>query len=171
MYDFLKVGDEIYFEDFNVEVNHKWSKKLRSIISYVYINYNKDVIEGREGFGNVYSHIGIIETTWKINSKNSLRSELQHLYTKQDKQSWALLLAEFSVSPHWFVAAFDEYNYGNDISTQRIHYYTGTFGYTRGTNRIQLGYGRQRAGIFCVGGVCRTVPASNGFTLSVTSSF
>lgn len=169
--DFLKVGDEIYFEDFNVEFNHKWNKKLRSIISYVYINYNKDVIEGREGFGHVFAHVGIVETTWKMSSKNSLRTELQHLYTEQDKQSWALLLAEFSVSPHWFVAAFDEYNYGNDIKDQRIHYYTGTFGYTRGSNRVQLGYGRQRAGIFCVGGVCRTVPASNGFTLSVTSSF
>ncbi|MEO8087147.1 MAG: DUF6029 family protein [Bacteroidota bacterium] len=169
--DFIKFGDDLYYEDFNFEINHKWNKKLRSIISYVYINYNKDVIEGREGFGHVYSHIGIIETNWKMSSKNSLRTELQHLYTKQDKQSWALVLAEFSVTPHWFVAAFDEYNYGNKIVEQRIHYYTGTFGYTRGTNRIQFGYGRQRAGIFCVGGVCRTVPASNGFTLSVTSSF
>ncbi len=169
--DFLKTGDEIYFEDFNVEVNHKWNKKLRTILSYVFINYNKDVIEGREGFGHVYSHIGIMENVWKINSKNSLRTELQHLYTKQDQQSWALVLAEFSVSPHWFVAAFDEYNYGNEIVSQRLHYYTGTFGYTRGTNRIQLGYGRQRAGIFCVGGVCRTVPASNGFSISITSSF
>ncbi len=169
--DFLKLGDEIYFEDFNLEINHKWNKSLRSIISYVYINYNKDVIEGREGFGNVYSHIGIIETAWKINAKNSLRAELQHLYTKQDKQSWALVLLEYSLTPHWFIAGFDEYNYGNDISAERFHFYTGTFGYTRGTNRIQLGYGRQRAGIFCVGGVCRTVPSSNGFTLSITSSF
>ncbi len=169
--DFFKTGDAIFYEDFNMEFNHKWNKKFRSILSYVYINYNKDVIEGRQGFGNVYSHIGIFETTWKINSKNSLRGELQHLYTEQDKQSWALLLLEFSVSPHWFVAGFDEYNYGNEIEAERYHYYTGTFGYTRGSNRIQLGYGRQRAGIFCVGGVCRNVPASNGFTLSVTSSF
>ena len=169
--EFFDVGDEVYFEDFNVELHHKWSKKFRQILSYVYINYNKDVIEGLSDRGHVYSHIGILETTWKLNSKNTIRNELQHLYTEQDKQSWALVLLEFTVSPHWFIAAFDQYNYGNKIEAQRIHYFTGTFGYTLGTNRIQLGYGRQRAGIFCVGGVCRQVPASNGFSFSVTSSF
>jgi hypothetical protein len=34
-----------------------------------------------------------------------------------------------------------------------------------------MSYGKQRAGIFCVGGVCRNVPASNGFAISITSSF
>ena len=37
------------------------------------------------------------------------------------------------------------------------------------TNPLQ--YGKQRAGVFCVGGVCRAVPASNGLTFSFTSSF
>jgi hypothetical protein len=169
--DFFDVGDEVYFEDFNVELHHKWSKKVRQILSYVYIDYNKDVVEGRSGFGHVYSHTVVLETTWKLNSKNSIRNELQHLFTEQDKQSWGLVLLEYTISPNWFIAGFDQYNYGNDIPEQRIHYFTGTFGYTLGTNRIQLGYGRQRAGIFCVGGVCRQVPASNGFTFSVTSSF
>jgi len=41
------------------------------IITYVYINYNKDLIEGREGFGHVFSHIGIAEFNWKLNSKNT----------------------------------------------------------------------------------------------------
>ena len=169
--DYFTTGKEVYYEDFNVEYNHKLSKKVKMILTYVYIHYNKDVIEGREGFGHVFSHIGIAEFNWKLNSKNNIRTELQHLYTEQDKQNWALWLVEYSVSPHWFVAAFDEYNYGNEIAAQRFHYYTGTMGYTNNTNRIQFGYGRQRAGIFCVGGVCRQVPASNGFLLSITSSF
>lgn len=169
--DFFKTGNEVYFEDFNTEYRCKLSKEVKMIITYVYINYNKDVIEGREGFGHVYSHTGIAEFNWKLNSRNNIRTELQHLYTKQDKQSWALWLVEYSVSPHWFVAAFDQYNYGNNDPSQRLHYYTATMGYTHNTNRIQLGYGRQRAGIFCVGGVCRQVPASNGFLMSITSSF
>jgi hypothetical protein len=44
-------------------------------------------------------------------------------------------------------------------------------GYIRGGNRFTVNYGRQRAGIFCVGGVCRQVPASNGLSISVTSTF
>ena len=36
---------------------------------------------------------------------------------------------------------------------------------------LVLGYGKRREGIFCVGGVCRAVPASNGFEVTFTSSF
>jgi hypothetical protein len=169
--DFLKTGEEIYFEDFNVELHHKWNKKLQSVFSYIYINYNKDVIEGRVNYGHVYSHIAILETSIKFSSKRNLRTEIQHLYTKQDQQNWAMVLLEYTIAPHWFVAAFDQYNYGNDKSDQRFHYFTGTMGYIRGTNRIQLSYGRQRAGILCVGGICRQVPASNGVAISITSSF
>ncbi|MCX6290132.1 MAG: DUF6029 family protein [Bacteroidetes bacterium] len=169
--DYLKFGKEIFFQDFNIEVNRKVSKKLRLILSYVYLDYNKDIIQGSRGIGHVYSNIAMAELNWKINSKNAIRTELQHLYTKQDQQSWALWLVEYTVAPHWFVAAFDEYNYGNEIKDSRLHYYNGSFGYTKNSNRVSLGFGRQRAGIFCVGGVCRNVPASNGFTLSVTSSF
>jgi hypothetical protein len=85
--------------------------------------------------------------------------------------AWAVLLAEYNISPHWFFAAFDEYNYGNDDKDLQIHYFSGSFGYTKGVTRIAAGYGKQRQGLLCVGGVCRQVPASNGFTLSITSSF
>jgi hypothetical protein len=169
--EFFNFGNEIYFEDFNVEMRHRFSKKVESIFSYIYINYNKDVIEGTSEHGHVYSSIGILETTFKLDSKRSIRTELQALFTKQDKQSWALILAEYSVSPHWFLAAFDEYNYGNNIVEDRFHYYTASMGYVKGANRVQFGYGRQRQGILCVGGVCRQVPASNGLVLSITSSF
>jgi len=43
--------------------------------------------------------------------------------------------------------------------------------YAVGTTRFQLSYGRQQRGIFCVGGVCRVVPPSNGVSLSVTTTF
>ena len=169
--DYFKIGDEIFFQDFNFEVNHKLSKRVRMILTYIYLDYNKDVIEGRTGFGHVYSNIGMAEFNFKINAKKAIRTELQHLYTKQDQQSWALFLVEYTVAPHWFVAGFDEYNYANNIKEDRLHYYSESFGYTHNSNRVSLGFGRQRAGILCVGGVCRNVPASNGFTLSITSSF
>jgi hypothetical protein len=53
----------------------------------------------------------------------------------------------------------------------RIHYVIGTVGYLQGSSRFMLAVGRQRAGLFCVGGVCRNVPASNGLTLTFTQSF
>lgn len=169
--DFFKIGDEVYYEDFNVEYNTKIKKNLRMILTYVYVNYNESIITGVSGKGHVFSHIGIAELNWKIDSKHNLRTELQHLYTQQDKKSWVLLLAEYTVAPHWFFAGFTEYNYGNSDKDNRINYYNLSLGYTNNANRIAFGYGRQRAGLFCVGGVCRTVPASNGFNISITSSF
>ena len=85
--------------------------------------------------------------------------------------SWGMGLVEYTIAPHWFAAVMDQYNYGNEETDKRIHYMTGTVGYNRNTTRISATYGRQRAGIVCVGGVCRNVPASNGLLVSLTSSF
>jgi hypothetical protein len=65
----------------------------------------------------------------------------------------------------------DQYNYGNEAVDQRVHYMYGTVGHIEGANRIAIGYGKRREGIFCIGGVCRAVPASNGFEITFTSSF
>ena len=168
---FLKMGKELYFEDANVEISKKLSSRLKVALTYLYISYNKDVIQGSPGYGTIYSHIGITEITYKFNESHTLRSELQHLYTKEDQGSWAMALMEFTFAPHWYIAGLDLYNYGNRVAKQQIHYFNFSAGYTKNANRITLGYGKQRQGIFCVGGVCRTVPASNGITLSITSSF
>jgi hypothetical protein len=78
---------------------------------------------------------------------------------------------EYTYAPHWYVAALDQYNYGNKHEDQQIHYYNISTGYNDAGTRISISYGRQRAGIFCVGGVCRLVPASNGVYMSITHSF
>jgi hypothetical protein len=169
---FFKPGDDIYFEEVNVEVQKKMSKNFKLIVNYIYTLYDKRVVQNLgDQFGKVYAHIGIVEGQLKINKTNSVRMELQHLYTTQDQQNWAMALIEYSISPNWFFAVFDEYNYGNDKEDERIHYPNASFGFTKGANRISLGYGRQRAGLLCVGGVCRNVPASSGFSIAVTSSF
>ena len=169
---FFAMGDSKYFEEVNIEVQKKITKDLKLIVTYIYTLYDKGVIQGLgENYGTIYSNIGIAEIQYKINKTNSVRFELQHLYTKQDHQSWAMGLAEYSISPHWFFAVFDEYNYGNEKEEEQLHYPNVSMGYTKGANRISIGYGKQREGLLCVGGVCRNVPASNGFSISVTSSF
>ena len=109
--------------------------------------------------------------TYRLQGEKTVRVELQNLSTKQDKQDWAQAMVEYTYNTNWFGAILDQYNYGNEISKERYHYYSATIGYTKNANRITLSYGKQRQGIFCVGGICRQVPASNGITLSVTSSF
>ena len=59
----------------------------------------------------------------------------------------------------------------NKNPEKQLHYLNCNVGYTKGRNRFELGYGKKRAGVFCVGGVCKVVPSSNGFNLTISSTF
>jgi hypothetical protein len=115
--------------------------------------------------------------TYKIAKKHSLRTEIQGLFVEKvkgeinDKGNWFTALVEYTISPHYFFSFMNQYNYGNKDKTKRVNYPIITCGYIRGATRFTVSYGRQRAGLFCVGGVCRFVPANNGLTLSFTQSF
>ncbi|MDR2011433.1 MAG: DUF6029 family protein [Bacteroidales bacterium] len=167
---FFSIGKELYFQDINVEISKKWSPKLYTIVSYVNIFYNYNILRGASGYEDIKAHIGIIDATYKFTDNIALRGELQAMFTKQDEGDWGLLLLELSI-PSWFFVVMDNWNYGNPDTDNRPHYLTAGFGFVKGGNRIQLTYGKQRAGVMCVGGVCRTVPASNGFALSISSTF
>ncbi|MEQ8908292.1 MAG: DUF6029 family protein [Vicingaceae bacterium] len=168
--DYFDVG-EVYFKDFNVQLTKKFSKKVKGRFTYANLVYDQDIIEGKPGAPKVYANIGIADVTYKFNIRNALRTEAQFLVTEQDNGDWATLLLEYTYSPHWYIAFMDQYNYGNEDPDRQVHYYNISGGYNNKGNRISLSYGRQRAGIFCVGGVCRVVPASSGLYLSITSSF
>lgn len=177
--DFISWGDEKYFTDINLEITKKLSSKLKLIFDFVYFEYNKAIIEGHPGLPMVKANIGIADLSYKINEKNSVRVELQHLYSENDldpdtkiaRKNWAMMLVEYSIAPKWFFTISDMYNYNNDDVDKRVHYYNGSIAFVKGTTRLALGYGKQRKGIFCSGGVCREVPASNGLSLTLVSSF
>ncbi|WP_421752073.1 DUF6029 family protein [Croceimicrobium sp.] len=178
--DWAGPGDVQYSQDFNVEVKTKINKNLKGTFSYYNFIYNRSalldgVIDDRIGpdthLKYVYVNAAVAELLWKIKPRHSLRTEAQFMHTEQDRGSWALLLLEYSIAPQWFVAVQDAYNYGNPDPDLQIHYPLVSFGYTRGTTKVQVNYGRQQQGVFCVGGICRVVPASNGFSLLLTSNF
>ena len=136
---------------------------------YNYITYNMDVLQGHGGM--MQGHLVSSDLTCKINNKHALRLELQHLYTKEDKGSWLYGMLEYSISPNWFISVGDQWNYGNSDKSHRIHYYNISAAYVWHTTRIALNFGKTREGVLCIGGVCRSVPASYGMGLSVTTSF
>lgn len=173
-------NEELYFRDFNFDLKKKISKKVKVMLNYLDVIYNKDVIEGKIIGKNVHARIGIAEVNYKIKPKHTLRSEFQYLSVDKsdeyykDQGDWVMGLLEYTFSPHWFFAFVDQYNggYTSEGKTyEAVHYLNISCGYSKGTNRFELGYGKVREGIFCVGGVCRNVPSSNGFTLNITSSF
>lgn len=170
--EFFSFGNQTYYTDYNIEVHKKINKKYKFSLIYMHQDYDINVIQGKT-YENpiIKSEIGIIDMTYKISSKNALRAEFQGLFTEQHYGNWAMLMLEYTYSPHWFLAVYDQYNYGNPEEDHKIHYFNVSAGYVKAANRIQISYGKQREGIMCVGGVCRNVPASNGFTLSITSTF
>ena len=173
------MSDSLYWRDINFSIYKKFSKKFNLKLNYFNITLNNDVAKVTgNAHGLINTHIGVIEAGYKINKKHSLRAEVQGLFIDNDEHgdindngNWATVVLEYSISPGWFFSILDQYNYGNADSEKRTHYIYGSLGYIKDATRISLGYGRQRAGLFCVGGVCRFVPASNGLTLSFTQSF
>lgn len=162
---FWKWGDAIYYQDLNVQLEKKLSSSFKLNLMYMNQFYNKTIVEG-EG-GTIHSNIFIAEGKYKFNNKMTLRGEAQYLTTKEDDGDWMFGLLELSVLPYWMFTISDEYNCGET----KTHYYSGFATFNKGAHRIQLGYGRTRAGFNCSGGVCRMVPASKGVTVSYNYNF
>ncbi len=120
-------------------------------------------------YADIKSTIIVADVLYKYAPKKSIRSELQHLFTSQDKKNWMGVLMEWSYAPHFSLFASDMYNYGD--ANKRVHYYNAGGSYTTGPHKLLLSYGRQRAGLVCVGGVCRLLPAATGLSISLTSNF
>jgi len=168
---FFKFSDHVFNRDLTVEISKKFSKKFKSILKYIHQDYDIATLQGHPGEEVIHADIVVFDMTYKFTSKKALRWELQGLFTNEDDGSWAAALLEYTISPHWFFTVSDQWNYGNEITSERLHYYTGAFGYTLKTTRFAITYGRQREGVVCVGGVCRQVPASSGFYVTISSNF
>jgi len=166
-------SDLLYWRDINVQIKRKVHKKWTVRLNYFNIHMNNDVLKLTEEKGIIQSHIGVLDVEYKINRKNTIRAEVQGLWTvdNKDRGDWATAIIEYTVSPHWFFSVIFQSNYGNPVPEDRINYPMAFVGRIWGATRLQLGYGRQNAGLFCVGGICRFVPASNGLTVTFSHSF
>jgi hypothetical protein len=168
----LGFGKTKYVRDFNIEFKRKISKEFNVGYTFYYMEFNTKVTPVTNDFkGIVYANISVLEMGYKITKKDYIRVELQQLQTKQDKGDWQTVVAEYTHSPHWTIGVVNQYNKGNPVEAKRIDYLFGTVGYINGPHRITVGYGKRREGVFCIGGVCRAVPATNGFEIILTSSF
>jgi len=189
------MSDSLYWRDINFNITRKFNKNFNAIFSYFNITLNNDVATVTKEKGMIRSNVFVLETGYKFKNKQSIRTEMQVLFVNRrdsveidglkvekdfpfyhsgrpvDKGDWATLLIEYTINSNFYVSVMDQYNFGNPDKHHRAHHPYFTVGYIREATRLTLSYGRQRAGLFCVGGVCRPVPASNGLTFSFTQSF
>jgi hypothetical protein len=171
------LSDSLYWQDINFNLTKKFNKKWSGILSYYDIKINNDVVKVSDAQGIIHARIAVLEGTYKINTHHALRWELQGMWVQKneeginDKGNWATALVEYTISPGWFFSVMNQYNYGNADQSKRVNYPIITCGYIKDATRVTVSYGRQRAGLFCVGGVCRPVPANNGLMINLTHSF
>lgn len=158
-------GDATYYQDIDIQLEKRLAKDTKLNLMYMYQRYNQVLLEGHGGMFN--SHIFVADVKQKLAPNTTLRVEAQYLASKDGDKDWLFGLGELSLAPHWMFTLSDLYNVGNT----RVHYYQGYVTYSGGAHRLQLGYGRTRAGFNCSGGVCRYIPATKGLTLSYNYNF
>ncbi|MCO5261139.1 MAG: DUF6029 family protein [Crocinitomicaceae bacterium] len=185
----FRMSDSLYWLDINASIYRKFTKNFSATLSYFHLVLNNNIAAVTKQPGNITSNTFVFEFLYKFKKQSSLRAEFQVLLVNRidslnnkvrfnakgskptDHGDWATVMLEYAINSHWMINVMDQYNFGNPVKSQRAHHPYVTVAYVTGPTRVSLGYGRQRAGMFCVGGVCRYVPASNGLTLSVTHSF
>jgi hypothetical protein len=189
--NYSTIGDK-YYHDFNIEISKKINKKLKFTIMYANQFLNQSLVQygtlDKAEHPDISSHIGVIDVIYRYKTGSAIRFETQGFFGSYDYKkstydvngeknianntgSWLSGLIEWTPNTHWNITIANQYNYSNPIDEKKLHYYYGMIGYTSGPTRISLSYGRQRQGIFCAGGVCRFVPASNGLSINISSSF
>ena len=159
---------ELLWSDVNVDVERQWNKQWKSTLMFSRQEWNTSHGQGPALPSTTFaSNIFVGDVMYKINKKFSLRMEAQYLLSNDYEGDWVAGLVEFNVAPHWSVFFSDMYNLG----TTKTNYYNGGLSFTHNRTRVQVSYGRNRAGYVCSGGVCRYQPAYTGVNLMLTTSF
>ena len=171
---FFKMGDT-YYQDINAQLEKRLTKAFDMHLMYMHQRYNGQVINGHiEGMIN--SNIFIAEGKYKMSRKLTLRGEAQYLLTRHESGDWGFGLLELSVAPYLMFTVSDQIGRCEDASTETgygdvKHYYNVSVTGNYKSHRLQVGYGRTRAGYNCTGGVCRYIPASKGVRISYNYNF
>lgn len=159
---------ELLWSDVNVDVERQWNKQWKTTLMFSRQEWNTSHGQGPALPSTTFaSNIFVGDVMYKINKKFSLRMEAQYLLSNDYEGDWVAGLVEFNIAPHWSVFFSDMYNLG----TTKTNYYNGGLSFTHNRTRVQVSYGRNRAGYVCSGGVCRYQPAYTGVNLMLTTSF
>lgn len=167
-------GDTLYREGF-VDAEIRTVKNFIFHLGMQYLVYNQALYQQKvkENYPNVIALTPFVEVVYKIDSRKSIRTEVQYMNTKQDFGSWIFGLLEFSIASKWSFAVSDMYNIApNYKHVNKAHHYPNVFvAYTQGSHRFTVQYVKQVEGINCTGGVCRYEPAFSGGRIGVISTF
>lgn len=153
-------GEQL-FNEYSVELEKRLSRAIKSTLG---VYYQNTMFEGRQ----YKSFAQVADVLWRITPKLSWRTELQHMTTEMPEKGWLYGLVEVGLAPRWMFFASDMYSYGAE---SKDHFYSVGGSYVQNSMRLSLSYGRSRAGITCVGGICRYTPEYTGLLVSCSYVF
>ena len=161
----------LLYRDFSADAEKQLTRKFKLNLLYSMQEYNHDYGQTKN---TTLSHIFVADMLYKFTPRLSTRLELQYLTTKEfatvyanEKGDWTAALLEANFAPAWSVWGSWMYNNGGT----KVSYYNTGISYAKSRTRISLGYGRNKAGYLCSGGVCRPVDAYTGGNIQITTSF
>lgn len=165
-------SSKLTWMDLNFDIERQWNKDWKA--TFMYSMQKRNPKGGWEKVNT--ANIFVVDVTHKLDRKNSLRAELQYLYSNDYEGDWVAALVEFNMAPSLSIFVSDMYNHQRvetdyNRALDKLNYYSIGASYTFDRTRVQLSYGRNRAGMVCSGGVCRFTPAYTGFNLLLSSSF
>jgi hypothetical protein len=160
----LRETNYLAYRDIYFDAAYRWSKKLKTNL-YVSIQESSPTHGNRKATNA--QNVFVLDGTYKLSKKYSLHSELQYLYSQELTKDWMAALVEFGMAPNWSFSISDMYNHGST----KDHYWNVNASYNSGGVRIMAGYGRNREGMVCSGGVCRYQPEYKGAFLKVQWMF
>lgn len=180
LYSVLTQGDptkqqQFVYLDASFDFEKQWNKEWKTTILLAFQRMRGEAATD----AMINRYIATADVLWKFTPKQSLRLELQYLYSpfayrgeervidERNNGSWWAVQLEYNLAPRFSVFVSDMYNF----EIEKVHYYSVGFSYTKARTRIAMTYGRNRAGYVCSGGVCRQMPGYTGVNLSLTTSF
>ncbi len=161
------------YRELFIQANIDPNKKNEIIVGVQHQVYNQKIYEGKVDVPDVKTITPFVDWLHKFSRKQALRIEASMMITKQDYGSWAYLLAEYSIAPHWTFTVSDMYNYdfNPDKTAKANNFPSVIIFYNQGPNRFSLGYVKQVEGIVCTGGICRYEPAFSGIKATINTTF
>lgn len=160
-------SQKLLFRELAIKGEKRFSKNFKFDFLYSYQGFNPEII-GSNSVNTIWnSHCFVNEFYYKYSKKTSIRTELQFLYTRDDRKSWVGALFEINFAPIWSVYVSDYWNYNGS----KINYYNIGAGCSLNKIKINLSAGRFIPGYQCSGGMCRMIPEFSGVNLNLIYNF
>lgn len=193
--DIYRLDGRSLYREIAPEFTYKKGRKWQLLVGLQFLKYDistyqfKDDVEDEDDIvpwvqrgwqGYVDAFTPYVEGLYRFTLRRSLRLEAQYLLTDDEFGSWAFLLAEVGLAPHWLIFVSNMYKVPHANAEQYepektkydgLHYPSLGVVYTHRANRFSLAYVKQVEGINCAGGICRYEPTFHGVRLQLSSTF